>query len=191
MTTHLVGPALVLLSVLVFWPSGTNADDGANKVTTVSVPGNGRPVAAKADREGTIHLLFDSQDGPKYAKSSDHGLTFGAPISVVGDGSRQEGLEYSGWDMAVGKDGRVHVAMGTNAWKLKLPQDEWGFFYASFDPRAAAFSPPRNINRKPSEGFSLAADDKGNVTACWLSDKLYANVSHDNGENFRAVLRDK
>ena len=31
---------------------------------------------------------------------------------------------------------------------------------------------------------SLAADDKGNVTACWLSDKLYANVSRDNGETF-------
>jgi len=157
-------------------------------VTTVSVPGGGRPVAAKADTEGTIHLLFDSEDGPKYAKSSDRGLSFGRPISVVGEGSRKEGLEYSGWDMAVGKDGRVHVAMGTNAWKLKLPQDEWGFFYASLDPGAAAFSPVRNINRKPSEGFSLAADDKGNVTACWLSDKLYANVSHDNGETFEPFI---
>ena len=95
-----------------------------------------------------------------------------------------EGLEYSAWDMAVGKGGRVHVAMGTNAWKLKLPKDDWGFFYASLDPGAGAFSPVRNINRKPSEGFSLAADDKGNVTACWLSDKLYANVSHNNGDTF-------
>jgi hypothetical protein len=86
--------------------------------------------------------------------------------------------------MAVGMGGRVHVAMGTNAWKLKLPQEEWGFFYASLEPGKAAFSPVRNINRKPSEGFSLAADDKGNVTACWLSDKLYANSSHDNGETF-------
>jgi hypothetical protein len=86
--------------------------------------------------------------------------------------------------MAVGQGGRVHVAMGTNAWKLKLPQEEWGFFYANLDPGSSAFSPVRNINRKPSEGFSLAADDKGNVTACWLSDKLYANVSHDNGESF-------
>ena len=111
-------------------------------------------------------------------------MTFGPAIAVVGEGSRKEGLEYSAWDMAVGKGGRVHVAMGTNAWKLKLPQEEWGFFYASLDPGAAVFSPVRNINRKPSEGFSLAADDKGNVTACWLSDKLYANVSHDNGETF-------
>jgi hypothetical protein len=86
--------------------------------------------------------------------------------------------------MAVGKGGRVHVAMGTNAWKLKLPVEEWALFYASLDPGASAFSPVRNINKKSSEGFSLAADDKGNVTACWLSDKLYANVSHDNGETF-------
>ena len=93
--------------------------------------------------------------------------------------------------MAVGKGGRVHVAMGTNAWKLKLPQEEWGYFYASLDPGASAFSPVRNINRKPSEGFSLAADDKGNVTACWLSDKLYANVSHDNGETFAPIRRNQ
>jgi hypothetical protein len=42
----------------------------------------------------------------------------------------------------------------------------------------------RNLNEKPSEGFSLAADGKGNVTACWLADKLYANVSHDDGKTF-------
>jgi hypothetical protein len=131
-----------------------------------------------------VHVLCDTSDGPKYLKSTDGGLTFSAAIPVVTGGPRPAGLEYSAWDMAVVKGGRVHVAMSTNAWKLKLPQEERGFFYANFDPDASAFSPVRNINRKPSEGFSLAADDKGNVTACWLSDKLYANVSHDNGETF-------
>jgi hypothetical protein len=67
---------------------------------------------------------------------------------------------------------------------LKLPQEAWGYFYANLDPGPAAFSPVRNINDKPSEGFSLAADERGNVTACWLSDKLCANVSHDDGETF-------
>jgi hypothetical protein len=74
--------------------------------------------------------------------------------------------------------------MGTNAWKLKLPEKEWGFYYASVDPGAKAFTPVRNINSKPSEGFSLAADAQGAVTACWLSGKLYANVSHDGGKTF-------
>jgi hypothetical protein len=160
------------------------ADDSAGKVTTVAVPGGGKPVVARTDKEGTVHLLCDSPEGPKYLKSSDGGVSFSAAIPVVNESPRPAGLEYSAWDMAIGKGGRVHVAMGTNAWKLKLPSEEWGFFYATLDPDAAAFSPVRNINRKPSEGFSLAADEKGNVTACWLSDKLYANVSRDNGETF-------
>lgn len=178
------GSVLALLGTILFCPPATNAEDGPSKVTTVSVPDGGKPVVGKTDKEGAIHLLYDSLDGPKYAKSSDGGKTFGTPISVVGEGERTEGLEYAAWDMAVGKGGRIHVAMSTNAWKLKLPQEEWGFFYANLDPGTTAFSPVRNINRKPSEGFSLAADDKGNVTACWLSDKLYANVSHDNGKTF-------
>jgi hypothetical protein len=159
-----------------------NADD--HKVTTLPVPEGGQPAAARVDAEGTIHLLYNSADGPKYAKSSDNGKTFEAPLPVIDEGSRKPGLAFEGWDMAVGKGNRVHVAMGTNAWKLKLPEEEWGFYYTNLDPGAKAFAPVRNINRKPSEGFSLAADDKGNVTACWLSGKLYANVSHDGGKTF-------
>jgi hypothetical protein len=180
--------ALAVLSALVVWPLAANANDGAGKVTTVRVPAVGRPATARTDSAGTIHLLCDSEDGPKYAKSLDGGVTFSTAIPVVRGGSQTAGLEYSAWDMAVGKGGRVHVAMSSNAWKLKLPQEEWGYFYANLDPGSSAFSPVRNINRKPSEGFSLAADDKGNVTACWLSDKLYANISHDNGATFAPLV---
>ena len=35
-----------------------------------------------------------------------------------------------------------------------------------------------------ASGFSLAADDNGNVAATWLSDKLYANFSRDGGRTF-------
>jgi hypothetical protein len=182
MTIPKAGCALAVLSIWFFSAPPANAEDG--DVTTVQVPGRGRPVVARADAQGTIHLLSDSEDGPKYVKSSDGGRTFDSAIPVVGQGQQKAGLEYSAWDMAIGKDGRVHVAMSTNAWKLKLPQEEWGFFYATLDPGKTAFSPVRNLNKKPSEGFSLAADDQGHVTACWLSDKLYANVSHDNGETF-------
>jgi hypothetical protein len=153
-------------------------------VTTVPVPDDGRPVVARADAEGTIHLLYNSKDGPRYVKSTDNGKSFEAPIPVVDEQSRKPGLEFEGWDMAVGQGNRVHVAMGTNAWKLKLPQEEWGFYYTYLDPGTKAFAPVRNINKTPSEGFSLAADDKGTVTACWLSGKLYANVSHDGGKTF-------
>jgi hypothetical protein len=184
MTIQQARSALALLSTLFLCLSAAKADERAGKVTTIPVLTVGRPVVAKTDAVGTIHLLCDSQGGPKYAKSIDGGRTFSPTIPVVSGQPQTAELEYSAWDIAVGKGGRIHVAMGTNAWKLKLPQEEWGYFYANLDPGSAAFSPVRNINHKPSEGFSVAADERGNVTLCWLADKLYANVSHDNGETF-------
>ncbi|MEX2317261.1 MAG: hypothetical protein WD669_08925 [Pirellulales bacterium] len=86
--------------------------------------------------------------------------------------------------MAVQSNGRIHVALSSNAWVLKLPREEWGFYYSQLAPGGEAFTPLRNINGKPSEGYSIAADDEGRITACWLSGKLYANVSRDNGETF-------
>jgi hypothetical protein len=157
-------------------------------VTTVPVPGGGQPVCARTDSRGAIHLLFNSPAGAKYAKSLDGGKTFGEPISVVQGESQTPGLQFSAADMALGRDGSVHVAMDSNAWKLKLPKQEWAFYYARLDSGGEAFSPPQNINRTPSEGFSLAADDKGRVTACWLSGKLFANVSRDNGKTFAAPV---
>ena len=158
--------------------------DGVPQVTVANVPAGGEAVVAKTDAAGAIHLLYDSADGPQYAKSTDRGKTWSRAVEIVDRASQKPGLEFDVWDMAVGKGGRVHVAMGTNAWKLKLPQNEWGYFYTSLAPGAKVFSKVRNINNKPSEGFSLAVDDKGNVTATWMADKLYANISHDEGKTF-------
>ncbi len=176
--------AIVTMGSLLLCLPDVNADDKANQVTIIPVPDRGHPLVAKADAEGTIHLLYGTAEGPQYVKSTDKGKTFSPAVPVVDKASRRPGLEFHGEDMVVGQGGRIHVAMSTNAWKLKLPENEWGFYYARLEPGAKAFTPLRNINNKPSEGFSLAADDKGNVTACWLSDKLFANVSHDNGKTF-------
>lgn len=153
-------------------------------VSVIAVPNRGQPVAAATDSRGTIHLLFNSKDGPQYVSSTDNGKTLSRPLAIVDRASRKPGLEFTAWSMAVAPNGHVHVAMGTNAWKLKLPKEEWALHYASLAPGAEEFSPVRNLNRKPSEGFSLAADGKGNVTACWLSGKLFANVSNDGGKSF-------
>src|SRR6185437_847636 len=157
------------------------ADD---KVSIAAVPEGGEPMAAKCDSEGTIHLVYQTSDGPRYAASTDGGKTFGHSKMVVDRASRKPGLEFTVWDLVVGPDGAVHVALGTNAWKLKLPKPRWGFHYARLDRGAKTFSPVQQVNGRPSEGYSLAANDAGDVTACWLADKLYANVSHDGGKTF-------
>src|SRR6516165_7227117 len=154
------------------------------RVTTIPCPVHGQPAAARADTDGTIHLVYRKGNSPRYTRSTDNGKTFSAAIPVADQQSRKPGLEFDVWDLAVGKAGQIHVALGTNAWKLKLPQEQWGFHYATLLPGAKEFQPVRNINHKPSEGFSLAADDSGRVTACWLCDKLFANVSRDHGKTF-------
>src|SRR5947208_7968136 len=162
------------------------ASERADRVNVIRMPGNAKVVKAQLGADGAIHLLLDAEDGPRYVKSTDAGVTFGAPMTMVDAASQKPGLKFQGEDLAVGKDSRVHVAMSNNAWKLKLPEEEWGFYYASLALGAKAFTPTRNVNRKPSEGFSLAADERGNVTACFLSGKLYTMVSHDNGQTFGA-----
>ena len=107
-------------------------------MTTVPVPNGGQPAAAKTDAQGTIHLVYNSADGPQYVRSTDNGKTFSKAIAIVDRGSRKRGLEFSVWDMAVGPEGRVHVAMGTNAWKLKLPKEEWALLLRPARPRGTS-----------------------------------------------------
>ena len=178
--------ALVALSLSFAWIPPAQSADMTNRVKVVRAPGIAKVIKAQSGSDGAIHLLFDTDDGPKYARSQDHGVTFSAPIAIVDAAAQKPGLKFSGWDLAVGRKGRVHVALGNNAWKLKLPQEEWSLYYATLAPGAQAFSPVRNLNRKPSEGFSLAADEHGSVAACFLSGKLFAMMSHDNGETFTA-----
>ncbi len=161
-----------------------HAVENANRVSTVRVPGSVKVIKAQAGANGMIHLIGDTDSGPQYLKSQDGGLTFSAPIAVVDAASQKPGLKFSAWDLAVGGDGSVHVALGTNAWQLKLPKEEWGFFYAKLAPGATAFAAVRNINRMPSEGFSLAAGRRGEVTAAFLSGKLFAMHSRDGGGTF-------
>src|SRR5437870_5355021 len=173
-----------LLSLTFVGVTAGHAGERVNRVNVIRVPGNAKAVKAQLGADGAIHLLLDAEDGPQYVKSTDASVTFSAPMTIVDAASQKPGLKFQGEDLAIGKDGRVHVALSNNAWKLKLPEEEWGFYYASLAPGANAFSQVRNLNRKPSEGFSLAADERGNVSACFLSGKLFTMLSHDNGETF-------
>jgi hypothetical protein len=86
--------------------------------------------------------------------------------------------------MTVGQGGAVYVAASTNNWKMKLPGVVEGLAFTILTSETGTFSPLRSLNGRPSEGFSLTADESGNVAASWLADKLYANLSRDGGRTF-------
>jgi hypothetical protein len=158
------------------------------RVFVIQTPNGGEPAEARIGSDGTIHLIYNSPSEriPYYVKSTNHGETFSSPIAVVDKSSRKPGLTFSAAAMAVGQRGAVYVAMMTDNWKLKLPGVPEGMVLAELSPGAHEFAPVRSLNGKPSEGFSLAADENSNVAATWLAGKLYANFSHDGGRTFTA-----
>jgi len=160
--------------------------DPVSRVQIVPVPTGGEATEARITPDGAIHLLYQSGAIPYYVKSSDGGASFGRPIPVVAPDSRKPGLEFAGAAMAVAQGGTVHVAVMTNNWKVKLPGVPDGLVYATLPAEAQAFTPIASLNSRPSEGFSLAANDNGNVAATWLAGKLFANFSHDGGKTFSA-----
>ncbi|HEX7860842.1 MAG TPA: hypothetical protein VF773_10975 [Verrucomicrobiae bacterium] len=153
-------------------------------VRVVRAPGALNVVKAQA-KDGAVHLVYDSKTGPGYATTRDGGKTFSEPILAVVTNERPE-LEFDIWDMALSSEGTVHVAMGNNAWKLKLPQEEWGYFYARKKASERSFDPVRNINRKPSEGFSVTVNKSGDVVTAFLSGKVFVMDSTNRGETFSA-----
>ena len=187
MSTRWLFCLILCLQFDLFLPEDASASDLAS-VTTRPVPAGGHAVVAKTDAAGVIHLLYDAPGGPWYVNSANDGVTFSQPVALVDESSRKPGLEFIAWDMVPGADGTVHAVLGNNAWKLKLPQEEWGCFYTVLVPGQTTFSPLRNINHKPSEGFSIAVREDGTVTVVWMADRLFANVSRDNGRTFATAV---
>ncbi len=90
-----------------------HAIERVNRVNVIRVPGDANVVKAQLGADGTLHLLLDAEDGPQYVKSTDAGVTFSAPMTIVDAASQKPGLKFQGEDLAVGKDGRVYAAMST------------------------------------------------------------------------------
>jgi hypothetical protein len=176
--------AVALAAVVVLPLCAGRAGESAGRVSTARIPAGLKAVKAQAGADGAIHVVADADSGPQYVVSRDGGRTFSAPLAIVDSAARKPGLKFTVWDLAVGKDGHVHVALGTNAWQLKLPKEEWGYFYGALAPGAKAFAPVRNINHKPSEGFAIAAGDRGAVVATFLSGKIFTMTSRDGGATF-------
>ena len=69
----------------------TQSLHAAAKVSTGPVPGGGKPMAARTDAAGTIQLVYDCADGPKYTRSVDGGRTLERAIPIVDQASRKPG----------------------------------------------------------------------------------------------------
>jgi hypothetical protein len=194
-------PAILLSLHAFIAPAlgGTKAE-----ITLLRVPDGGFQPQAQVDAKGRIQLIYAKGDPQRcdvyYVHSDDGGKTFSAPMRVNDrPGSAIAIGTVRGAQMAVGREGRIHVAwMGASGAEPKGPGNAVPMLYARLNDAGDGFDPQRNlITAHPGldGGGSVAADGEGNVYVAWgaigeakgeEARTVYLTRSRDDGKTFDA-----
>jgi hypothetical protein len=162
-------------------------------VTLLRTPNSGIQPQAAVDSKGTIHLIYytGSPEGGDvfYVKRPLEQTEFSQPLRVNGrSGSVIAMGTIRGAQMALGKNGRVHVVwdgMGKGAARVSVGGKEVApLLYTRLNDAQTAFEPERNIiTFAPGldGGSSVAADPEGNVYVTWHAPQ--PGSSHEDEED--------
>jgi hypothetical protein len=146
------------------------------RVTVLRVPEKGIQPQAAVDGKGTVHLIYFAGDPAAgdvfYVHSENGGDSFSRPLRVnSGPGSAIAVGNIRGAHLALGKNGRVHVAWnGSGKAEPKGPGTATPMLYTRLNDAGTEFEPQRNVIQSAfglDGGGSVAADDAGNVYVAW------------------------
>lgn len=171
------------------------------RVQVTRVPHDGLQPQLVSDERGVFHMVYYSGDARagdlSYVRSMDHGATWSAAIAVNEPGSAIAAGTIRGAQVAVGRNGRVHVAWnGSSKARLRGPLNPDSgkpgepMLYARLNDAASAFEPQRNLMTRSFEldgGGSVAADKAGNVYVAWHGIGQQDGMSNLQGEARRQV----
>jgi hypothetical protein len=168
----------VLLAALLFGGMPFANASAAALVSTIRVPDGGIQPQVAVDGRGIVHIVYYKGDAAHgdifYVRSTDGGQTFSAPIRVNSQpGSAIAMGNIRGAQIAVGKNGRVHVAW--NGSDVALPRGPGKLYnspmlYTRLRADGTGFELQRNLMRSTfalDGGGSVAADTIGNVYVAW------------------------
>ncbi|MBI5773704.1 MAG: hypothetical protein HZA89_08175 [Verrucomicrobia bacterium] len=163
-----------LLCLAIFLPASLSAAV-TPPVKLLRTPNGGLQPQAVAGADGTVHLIYHA--GPEmggdvfYTRAAAGSDAWAKPIQV----NRQRGSAIAagtirGAQLALGKNGRVHVVWNGSAKTLGVSNEKAPLFHARLNDAGTAFEPERNIITFAyglDGGSSVGADDAGNVFVVW------------------------
>jgi hypothetical protein len=188
------------LSLLSFWTviliAITTAVAAAARVELIRTPDRGIQPQAAVDNRGMVHLIYfkgEAEGGDVFYVHRKAGeAEFSKQIKVNSrSGSVTAIGTIRGAQLAIGKNGRVHVVwdgMGKGATRVKINEkDEAPLLYTRLNDSGTDFEPERNlITFAPGldGGSSVAADVQGNVYVVWHAPQ----PGNTNGEAGRTIF---
>src|SRR6266850_5521751 len=185
-----------ILHVALFMLTFTVCANETGRVSLIRTPDDGIQPQAAVDSKGVVHLIYFK--GPPgagdifYVHSEQGKEGFSSRIQVNSRKGTAMALgTIRGAQLALGKNGRVHVAWdGMGEGVAAMPgnvKDKHPLLYTRLNDAGTAFEPERNLITYAAGldgGGSVAADNQGNVYAFWHA----AKPGNTNGEAGRAVF---
>jgi hypothetical protein len=167
----------VIRGLVVVLAVAVTARAGDDRVTVIRTPDGGIQPQAVAGEDGTIHLIYykgPPNAGDLYHVSRAPGAgEFSRPARVNSEPGAAIAIgTIRGGQLALGKDGRVHVVWnGAGAARSGGHGHEGApMYYARSDEGRKAFEPQRDLMTRTSGldgGGTVAADRAGNVYVAW------------------------
>jgi hypothetical protein len=173
------------------------------RVELVRTPDNGIQPQAVIDPQGTVHLVYYRGEAAAgdlfYRRRAAGEEPWSEPLRVnTVPGSAVAAGSIRGGQLALGKEGRVHVVwFGSGKAGQKGPEDSAPVLYARLNDGGTVFEPQRNLMRTSSVldgGPSVAADRSGSVFVVWQAAeragegeelrRVWAARSRDDGRTF-------
>jgi hypothetical protein len=181
-----------------------HAEGETGRPVVVRVPAHGLQPQVAVDARGVVHMVYykgEPGGGDLFYTRSEDGTHFKHALRVNSQpGSAIATGTIRGGHLALGKDGRPHVAW--NGSHKALPKGPGGgspMLYARLDDSGKAFERQRNLIQSAvglDGGGSVAADASGNVYVFWHAPdagkkgednrRVWVAVSTDDGKTFAA-----
>jgi hypothetical protein len=174
------------VTILLFGAVPIRAAD--KPVTVMQTPHDGIQPQAVLDAKGVLHLLYYKGDPGGgdlfYVRREPGKKRFSEPLCVNSVAASAIALgSIRGGQIALGKDGRVHVAWNGAGRAAKDAPTGTPMYYTRLNDAGTAFEPQRNLMHASSGidgGGTVAADADGNVVVAWHGLKLGGEAGEEN-----------